>query len=83
MLKLWSVIKMEKNLIIKYILEMLKDGLKKNFLIREIFMKWLYDRDRKGLLFIIFDFDEVEKYDLFYIYLLNLCFCFDLLLVNN
>lgn len=46
MLKLWSVIKMEKNLIIKYILEMLKDGLKKNFLIREIFMKWLYDRDR-------------------------------------
>lgn len=59
--KPWSVIKMEKNLTTKLIFQMLKDGSKKNFSTREIFMKWLHDRDRQGLSSIIFDFDEVEK----------------------
>lgn len=81
--KPWSVIKMEKNLTTKHILEMLKDGSKKNFSTREIFMKWLHDRDRKGLSSIIFDFDEVEKHDLSYIYLLNLRFFPDSSLANN
>lgn len=59
--KPWSVIKMEKTLTTKLIFQMLKDGSKKNFSTREIFMKWLHDRDRQGLSSIIFDFDEVEK----------------------
>lgn len=81
--KPWRVIKMEKNLTTKLIFQMLKDGSKKNFSTREIFMKWLHDRDRQGLSSIIFDFDEVEKHNSSYIYLLNLRFCPDLSLANN
>lgn len=81
--KPWSVIKMEKNLTTKLIFQMLKDGSKKNFSTREIFMKWLHDRDRQGLSSIIFDFDEVEKHNSSYIYLLNLPFCPDSSLANN
>lgn len=46
-------------------------------------MKWLHDRDRQGLSSIIFDFDEVEKHNSFYIYLLNLRFFPDSSLANN
>lgn len=83
MSKQWSVIKMEKNLTTKNVFQMLKDGSKKNFSTREIFMKWLHDRDKQGFSSIIFNFDELEKHSSFNIYLLNLRFCPDSSLTNN
>lgn len=77
MSKPWSVIKIGKNLTTENVFQMLKDGSKKNFSTREIFMKWLHDRDKQGSSSIIFNADELEKHSSFNIYLLNLRFCHD------
>lgn len=45
----WSVIRNERNLTTQSILQNLKDGSKKQFSTREIFMKWLNERDEQGL----------------------------------
>lgn len=45
----WSVIRNERNLTTQSILQNLKDGSKKKFSTREIFMKWLNERDEQGL----------------------------------